>query len=149
MKIGLWETFPLMESLLSQIAPLFPLAGSLEVGRWEKNESYHIFLTDRALPPSASSEIILIPSSSERLWRDFSGQVITGGMGSSDPVTFSSIGEDRALLCLQQEILFCGREIVPFERPVPFRRNFSLYKNLAVTFALSLTEILFGEEFTL
>ena len=50
------------------------------------------------------------------------------------------------MLCLQQEIRLGGRNIVPFEKKVVFNRNFSLYKNLATGFALSLARILFTEE---
>lgn len=50
------------------------------------------------------------------------------------------------MLCVQQEIFLRGKNIVPFERKVRFDRNFSLYKNLATGFALSLAQILFTEE---
>ena len=50
------------------------------------------------------------------------------------------------MLCLQREIRFDGQWIGPFEKPIAFDRRYSLYKNLAVGFALALTEIVFGEE---
>ena len=50
------------------------------------------------------------------------------------------------MLWVQQEICLNGKSILPFEKKVRFDRNFSLYKNLATGFALSLAQILFTEE---
>ena len=74
------------------------------------------------------------------------GVFLTGGMRNFDPVTFSSIGDDTAMLCLQQEIFWKGKSVVPFEKKVPFDRDFSLYKNLAASFAFCLAEALFLED---
>lgn len=146
MKIGLWETFPILEGLLKEMAPCFSLPSSLALFSLRTGERYHLLLTDRAHLPPAQADCILIPGRREAPILSSCGQVLTGGMSRADPVTFSSIGEERALLCLQQEIVLCGQSIVPFERPIPFLRRYSLYKNLAAGFALSLAEILFGEE---
>jgi hypothetical protein len=49
------------------------------------------------------------------------------------------------MLCLQREIFLKNTFIGPFERAVPYDRNYNLYKNLAAGFALALT-LIFREE---
>ncbi len=148
MKIGISEPIPLLENRIRFLFRDFPL--------WEppysataENAPFDVILWDRNrfdaqnLPKSSlyliSGEILPQALPEE-------GLVITGGMGIEDTVTFSSIGEDRAMLCLQQEIPVGERFIAPFEISVPFDRNYNLYKNLAAGFCLALTLMIREEE---
>ncbi|MBR2616195.1 MAG: hypothetical protein IKC69_05910 [Clostridia bacterium] len=149
MKIGLWEPFPVLERLLIRNTGVFRFPEGVAITRGKQGESYDLLLHDRASLLPARAQVVLISGEREPIGAShpFSeSRILTGGMGCTDPVTFSSIGEDHALLCLQEEIVIGAREIGPFERPVPFLRGYSLFKNLAAGFALSLAEILFGEE---
>ena len=115
----------------------------------KRGNSYDLVLWDKNFLPenlSFQSEIFLVPGSARISALPRIGQVLTGGMNREDAVSFSSIGEEEALLCLGQEIFFQKRSIVPFEQKVSFDRNFSLYKNLATGFALSLLTQVFTEE---
>ena len=147
MKIGILEPFPLLESRLqalfeSSLLPSPPRDAENTEDFFDLILSDRNYFDDKSLPPASlyliSGEIL--PESLPE-----SGLVITGRMNSSDTVTLSSIGEDRAMLCLQREIFLNNTFIGPFERAVPYDRNYNLYKNLAAGFALALT-LIFREE---
>ena len=74
------------------------------------------------------------------------GILLTGGMSRWDAVTFTSIGEERAMICLQREVTLLGRSVFPFEKPVFYDHRLRLYRNLALGFSLALAEQLLGEE---
>lgn len=148
MRIGLLETVPILREKLKSERILYPFGGKIIAESARRDVRYDLILSDKKhfhrLPYQAS--VFLIPGIADPLMIPSRGILLTGGMSHSDSVSFSSIGEEEALLCVQQEIRLGGRNIVPFEKKVVFNRNFSLYKNLATGFALSLAEILFTEE---
>jgi hypothetical protein len=148
MRIGLLETVPILREKLKSERILYPFGGKLVVESVRYDARYDLILSDKKhfhhLPYRAS--VFLIPGNSDSLAVPNQGILLTGGMSHSDSVSFSSIRETEAMLCVQQEICMGGRSIEPFEKKVVFNRNFSLYKNLATGFALSLAEILFTEE---
>ncbi len=148
MKIGLLESVPILSEKLKSERILYPFGGKIVVENVRRSVRYDLILSDKKhfhqLPYQAS--VFLIPGASDSLAIPSRGILLTGGMSHSDSVSFSSIGEEEAMLCVQREIHLRGHSIVPFEKKVRFNRNFSLYKNLATGFALSLAEILFTEE---
>ncbi len=147
MNIGIWESLPLMES---RLRGLFARQGldPRQITR-ARDAGQDLILSDREpfwghlLPPADLYLIsgLLLPRTLPE-----EGLVLSGGMGQEDAVTLSSIGEERAMLCLQREITLGGRVVGPFENRIPFDRNFNLYKNLAMGFALSLAQIFREEE---
>ncbi len=147
MRVALSEPFPILEQLLQKRLAnrFFRRAVSLEQAA--SGETYDLFVSDRSyLPRNVKAKLYLIPGTAPMPRLGTTGQILTGGMNLADHVTLSSIRENRAMLCLQQEIRFAGQWIAPFEKPFYFDRRVSLYKNLAVGFTLALMEIVFGEE---
>ena len=148
------ETMPILQECLRRRATRHPLGDRMVLDRARYGASYDLFLSDRSFLPDPFPfhvEIGLIPGAGrgrdgEAILFPREGVFLTGGMKCADPVTFSSIGDDTAMLCLQQEIFWKGKSIVPFEKKVPFDRNFTLYKNLAASFAFCLAEVLFLED---
>ncbi len=57
---------------------------------------------------------------------------VSCGMRERDSVTFSSIGETDAMVCLKRRVNFLGVEFEPCEFRVPFDRTRGLYANLAL-----------------
>lgn len=149
MRIGLLETVPILREKLKSERILYPYGGKIIAESIRRGARYDLILSDKSYFPKAlpcQADVFLLPGSADPRHVPHQGIVLTGGMAHSDPVSFSSIGDEDALLCVQQEIRLMGQNIVPFEKKVLFDRNFSLYKNLATGFALSLAEILFTEE---
>ncbi len=145
MNIALAEDFPLLALLLSQAVRRHPLREKLFWEEAHLDRRYDLLLSDR--PPRKelpSARIALFPSFS--LPTTSSCIRLQGGMNRDAEVTLSSIGKDSAWLCLAREIPLSPVPILPFEKKIPFDRNFSLYKNLAVGFALCLADYDFGEE---
>ena len=147
MKIAVFEYLPLLETLVKN-----RLCAAKEdrvtVEKAVESRVYTLLISDRSHVPQSillTSELILLPSGS-RFIPEAEGTVLTGGMRSEDAVSFSSIGEDRAMLCLQRELNLGQVFIEPFEQSVPYDRNHTLYKNLAAGFAICLAEILLREE---
>jgi len=148
-KIAISEPFPFLEERLKlrirQSHPKpFP---ELEPARIFRR--YNLLISDRNVfsgDEMPFSELYLIPNFARLIRPARCGLLLSGGMHSSDSVTLSSIGEDHAMLCLQQEIRICGTDLGPFEQVIPFNRNDSLYHNLAMGFSLALTEALGREE---
>ena len=66
--------------------------------------------------------------------------VVSCGMCALDSVTFSSIGDDTALVCIRRRIVSCGKVFEPCE----FKTNFSLrhgvYQNLVFSLLRFLTD---------
>ena len=146
MKIGFFEDVPVLEDKLKKV--LASQKGLL-LEAVKSGERYDIVLCDKNYFPdkaSFESRIYLVPGSARILALPEEGILLTGGMNREDAVSFSSIGETSALLCLGKEIFLHKKNIFPFEMKVPFDRSFSLYKNLAVGFALSLITLIFTEE---
>ncbi len=149
MRIGLLETLPILREKLKSERILYPYGGKIIAESIRRGARYDLILSDKNYFPQTFpfyTSIFLVPGNAQIPVLPQEGIVLTGGMAHSDSVSFSSIGDEDAMLCVQQEIYLGGRNIVPFERKVRFDRNFSLYKNLATGFALSLAEILFTEE---
>ena len=147
MNIAISEHLPILENLLRKQLSTMP-TGRIHVEKATRNGNYSLLLSDRSDLPREGflrAELILVPGGFDFLQRT-EAVVLTGGMNREDAVSFSSIGEKRAMLCLQREIALEGTFIGPFEKSVPFDRNYTLYKNLAVGFALSLADILLREE---
>ena len=145
MKIALLEDFPLLHSLLT-------LSPDLPSLLWEaprNGQQYDLVLCDRAflLPPLPPSPLILVPHTCKiQPQVEADRLILRGGMDSESAVTLSSIKEEEAWLCLTREIRWQGRLLGPFEKKIPFRHSFSLFKNLAVGFARCLADPLLGEE---
>jgi hypothetical protein len=149
MRIGLLETLPILREKLKSERILFPYGGKIVAESVRRGAHYNLLLSDKSYFPKnlpCHADLFLFPGNAEIHFAPKRGMLLTGGMAHSDSVSFSSIGETDAMLCIQQEICINGKNIAPFERKVRFDRNFSLYKNLATGFALSLAEILFTEE---
>ena len=148
MRIGLMEAVPILYEKLKSERILYPFGGKIIVENARREISYDLILSDkkhlRQIPFCAN--VFLIPGIADSPLLPTRGILLTGGMSHADSVSFSSIGEEDAMLCLQREIRLMERNIEPFEKKVRFNRNFSLYKNLASGFVLSLAEILFTEE---
>ncbi|MBR3837125.1 MAG: hypothetical protein IKJ74_03180 [Clostridia bacterium] len=149
MRIAIHEPFPILEGLLKHLLSQSKTAAPTFVEAAKYGEDYDLFLSDRSWLPGdeeVRARLYLVPEEALSPCREVSGTVLIGGMNGADAVTLSSIGEERALLCLQQEILICGKWVSPFEKPIVFNRRYNLYKNLAAGFACTLAEILRGEE---
>jgi hypothetical protein len=149
MKIGFFETTAILQEKIQKEKNAFPFGEKLFLEPIRYGGEYDLVLSDKPYlpdPPYFRTFLCLIPGSAEPVLPIPHSILLRGGMNQEDPVTFSSIGDDTAMLCLQQEIFLMGKSIVPFEKKVPFDRNFSLYKNLASSFTFSLTELMFAEE---
>ncbi|MBQ3075949.1 MAG: hypothetical protein IJC26_07760 [Clostridia bacterium] len=149
MRIGIFETLPILREKLRSERILYPYGGKIVAENVRKGSRYDLILSDKDyFPPSISglADVFLVPDTASVRSLPERGILLTGGMSQSDSVSFSSIGENEAMLWVQQEICLNGKSILPFEKKVRFDRNFSLYKNLATGFALSLAQILFTEE---
>ena len=57
---------------------------------------------------------------------------VSCGMRERDSVTFSSIGENQAMVCLKRRVNFLSAQFEPCEFRVPFDRTRGLYANLAL-----------------
>ena len=148
MKIGFWENIPVLQNKVEKCLALSPYKEKLfwEAARWD--EEYDLVLCDKNYfsQKAPKSEVYLVSGSAKIFSQGERGILLTGGMNREDSVSFSSIGEDTALICLQREIFLKGKSIVPFEMKVPFDRNFSLYKNIASGFTQALITQFFTEE---
>lgn len=149
MRIGLLETIPILREKLKRERNAYPCGERIVAESLRRGARYDLILSDKSYFPCSfpcHAEIFLIPGNARIDAIPEEGLLLTGGMAHSDTVSFSSIGEEDALLCVQREIFLMGKSILPFEQKVHFDRNFSLYKNLATGFALALARILFTEE---
>ena len=149
MKIGFWETLPILQSKMEREISLSPFREQIQTEKARENAFYDLILCDKNYFPSQipfQSGIYLIPGSARIFSPPEKGILLTGGMNREDSVSFSSIGEEEALLCLEREIFLGEKSIVPFEMKVPFDRSFSLYKNIASGFARTLITLFFTEE---
>ena len=148
MKIAVFEEIPLIRTRLFALLQNHPHRERIQVEPPLPREHYDLVLWEGArFTPrlSAAAQLTLVPFSVPVLHPPTAGLLLTGGMEGEASVSFSSIGEDSALLCVARELRLRGESVLPFERPVPFDRNFTLYKNLAAGFALSLADLYFGE----
>lgn len=148
MKIALWEPYPLMEARLFALLKKAGLDGDVSLERPKAKGRYDLVLFEGGhFPedPHFQGNIWLVPSSAcvKKLPE---GVFLTGGMSPEDDVSLSSIGEDDALLYTKREILQNGRPLFPFEKRIPYDRNFTLYKNLAAGFGLLTAKFYFGED---
>lgn len=58
---------------------------------------------------------------------------VSCGMEGLDSVTFSSISEDTALVCIRRPIVFKGKAYEPCEFKASFNTKCGIYQNLAVS----------------
>lgn len=58
---------------------------------------------------------------------------ISCGMQDIDSVTFSSISEDSALVCIRRRLIFNNRFIEPCEFKASFNRRFGIFQNLVIS----------------
>lgn len=147
MNLTLLEPFPILRHRIEKELKKLNLEKTVRLT--PRGETADLVICDlNRFPPRncPNSELYFISGQASVQKPLLPGFLISGGMSSWDAVTFSSIGEDRAMLCLQQEITLLKKSIVPFEKSVPYDRNYPLFQNLATGFCLSLAEQLFGEE---
>ncbi len=62
------------------------------------------------------------------------GSAVSAGMDSKATLGFSSVGEENSFLCVNREIDFFGKKIIPGEYRVDMRRGVSLYENMVLGF---------------
>ena len=149
MTIGFFETTPILQEKIRKEEAYHFLKEKLHLEPISFGKEYDLVLSDKAYLPNPlffRCGICLVPGTAENLPIIPQGILLSGGMSREDSITFSSIGEDSAMLCLQKEIFLGGKSIVPFEKKVLFDRNFSLYKNLASAFTFCLAQFMFAEE---
>lgn len=58
---------------------------------------------------------------------------ISCGMNGLDTVTFSSISEDEALVCIRRWIVFKGKYYYPCEFKTSFNKRLGIYSNLVIS----------------
>lgn len=149
MKIGFFETLPILQQKLTKEFSRDFVGKNLILEAVREKEDYDLVLCDKNYFPASPpfrGKIYLVPGSARILSLPTEGILLTGGMNREDAVSFSSIGEESGMICLEKEIFLEGRSIFPYECKVPFDRSFSLYKNIASGFARSLITQLFTEE---
>lgn len=148
MRIGFLEPFPILLGLVETQMKQRGFGNRVHLETANPEKEYDLLISDfsyysKSAPRSA---VTLISGSARVFSPPEKGILISLGMKGCDTVTLSSILEDKAMLCLQQEICVFGQNLGPFEKPIVFDRSYSLYKNLSAGFALCLAESYFGEE---
>ncbi len=149
MKIGFLENLPVLQEKLEKDLKNLPFRKELVLESAREEGDYDLLLCDKNYLPASlpfQSKIFLVPGSARVPVLPEKGIFLTGGMNREDAVSFSSIGENCAFLCLEKEIFLPKKSILPFEQKIPFDRNYSLYKNLATGFAKILVTLIFTEE---
>ena len=149
MNIGVFETVPVLLEKLKSQRSLNPFGKHMTLERARQGGTYDLFISDRPHTPDPlpfSAQLYLFPPNARTVTPPSKGQVLLCGMSAWDDLSFSSIGEENAFLCLQKEIIFCQKSIVPFEKKIPLDRNFDLYKNMASGLIFALAEMIFAEE---
>lgn len=58
---------------------------------------------------------------------------VSCGMEPTDSVTFSSISEDSAIVCIRRKLLLLDKIVYPCEFKAPFDRSLGIFMNLAVS----------------
>ncbi len=66
---------------------------------------------------------------------------VSCGMQGLDSVTFSSISEDSALVCIRRPILFCEKTLYPCEFKTVFDGSMGIYRNLVLALLSHLAQI--------
>lgn len=61
-------------------------------------------------------------------------EAVSVGMDSKASVCFSSVGDETSYLCVNREIDFFGKNVIPGEYRVAMKRGFSLYENMVFGF---------------
>ena len=149
MNIAVREEIPLVRKRLDALFATRPYGRRLLLEDPIPTRHYALVLWEGArFTPrlSAPSDVTLLPFSVPLVAPPECGTLLLGGMDGEAQVSFSSIGEESALLYVSREFFIGKTHVLPFEKKVPFDRRFSLYKNLAAGFALSLADLYFGEE---
>ena len=149
MKIGFLETIPILRHQIAAKQNQKNFERKFHIEKAKSGEIYDLVLSDQNYLPEAlsfESKLFLIPGFARVSAVPENSILLTGGMNREDAVTFSSIAEEKAMLCLQKEIFLGKKSILPFEAPVPFDRGFGLYHNLASGFVFALADLIFGED---
>lgn len=148
MVISFHETYPVTEEFFLKSVKdkyyaknISVLHGKIPADVLISDEKY-LFIGD-----NFQKTLIFAPSDSKISDSANRKNIFLCGMHLNDAVTFSSIGETSAFICLQKEMEFCGMKILPFESKVNFDRNYGLYKNISVGFIITLLDLYFSEKF--
>ena len=124
MRIGLLETLPILREKLKKESALYPFGAKILAESVRHGKQYDLILSDKAYFPeslSCRAKLFLVPGSARIKTLPDEGILLTGGMAYSDTVSFSSIGEEDAMLCVQQEICLDEKNVLPFEKKVHFQ----------------------------
>ena len=149
MNIGILETIPVLRHHLVAEQKKNQAHNQLFIEKARIGKNYDLIVSDQSYLPESipyHTDLIFIPGHARFGSVPENLLLITGGMNQEDTVTFSSIREESAMLCLQKEIFYGKKIILPFESPVLFDRNYGLYHNLATGFLFALADLVFGEE---
>lgn len=147
--VAIQERLPLLETFFRESFSISATASSPVLIACKSGVECDVVLSDEReffAPVYPRASVYLIPSSARILQGAATGVVLSGGMRLADAVTLSSIREEDAMLCVQREIRLGKTSVLPFERPIPFDRRYSIYKNIAVGFCRALTEELYGDK---
>jgi hypothetical protein len=149
MKIGLLETIPILRYRLIAEKTKKNFSKKIIVEKARFGQEYDLIVSDLVHLPEDlpfRSGLILVPGHARIGAVPEDSILLTGGMNREDAVTFSSIAEEKALLCLQKEIFYHKKSVLPFEMPVLFDRGYGIYHNLASGFVFALANLVFGED---
>lgn len=150
MHIACLEKYPILFRFLSEALEAKPYREKVTVERAPfSRAAYPLLLSDESYFPGRRElfgDLVLLPSRTRLGALPEKCRPLFCGMGREDEVTLSSIGEEKAMLCLQKEISLGKTVLVPQEVPIPFYRQYSLFKNAAVGFSVLLLDAVFGEE---
>ena len=115
MRIGLLESLPILREKIKSERISYPFGGKIVAESVRRSALYDLILSDRNYFPrtlSCRAAVFLVPATAEIPVLPEQGIFLTGGMAHSDSVSFSSIGDEDAMLCVQQEIFLRGKNIV-------------------------------------
>lgn len=133
------KTNVLKKKLEAEISK-YPFKDLIKIVSYDENEYSDILLIDENMSLfksdfSCNLCVLCLPISIEGLK---ARSVVSCGMLLKDSVTLSSIGEEKAMLCLQRNVDFFGVILQPFEKSIPFDRSLSIYRNVSIAFLLLL-----------
>ncbi len=114
-----------------------------------EQEPHLICYTERTrLPEGVACTLALLPASAapDRLPR--ARVAVTYGMAGRDTLSFSSIGENDALLCLTRSVRFGPVTLEAMDVRVDYDHARSITDNLVGAFCCLLTDLLFASEET-
>lgn len=139
-----------MMTLYGDCSHLFSLHGALTRAPLTANSSdvtCHS-RTSAPLPSRFSTELLLVESPlTAEIPSSFRAEAVLNlGMHLSDTLSFSSIRDRRAMLCLTRSFVFKGIRFEPMEVAVDFFSHFSVFQNLSRALLLLLLDTLTEKE---